>query len=264
MKITCPNCGHENVSNDGNLNFCEACGRALPHTSNDFEYNFGEPTQNVQSPNRLAEILGADNGPYGTPTNLIQTKKHPARLNKIKKDVFGISIAMLVIFVIRFVSNLTALSDVDDLKTLIAENSRSLPKDFVAMIGEYVQLYYPALIISLVCVVFTIIICVIVGKNKSWSFPLQNPSIFDAYKKLTILFVALFIVVVVYFSIEISFARKSLDVYAYLEKLGAIESTEMATAIGVLIGSSGAFVANAIMAIVGIVYCNTIATSRVK
>ncbi len=220
----CPNCGHENVSNNGNINFCEACGRALPQENNEFEYNFGEPThhQNAQSTSKLAEILGADNGPYGVPSSDIQTKKHPVKLNKYVKELFVSSIAMTIFYFLRMIFAFIAKGDYDELEEMLKMTSYRGPE--TQAIEEAIGLYPVAIAFTIIALVGAIafLVCMIVSRN--FKFPTSNENTFKRYKLVSIFAIIAMVLSIVYFGIEIKFLFLTLEMTAGLDDAERMQS----------------------------------------
>ncbi len=220
----CPNCGHENVSNDGNINFCEACGRALPQENSEFEYNFGDSThhQNAQSTSKLAEILGADNSPYGVPSSDIQTKKHSAKLNKYIKELFVSSIAMTVFYFVRMIFAFIAKGDYDELEQALKMTSFRGPE--TQAIEEAISLYPVSMAFTIIALVGAIMFLVCVISSRKFKFPTSNENTFKLYKLVSIFSIIAMVFSIVYFGIEIKFLFLTLEMTENLEDAERMQS----------------------------------------
>lgn len=267
MKKKCLNCGHINQSNNGSLNFCEACGQPLPQDeaeSNDFEYNFGANNQSgANNYNNNAYYNGYNanvnynakntfgNYAQNVVTPDIKTKSAPTTLNKMKKEVFVANIFLLIFFLIRAIFLLFSAEDFQIMQEELPNLEIQQPA--LAEVGrQLIGIYYWSIGLVAACCLLTIVGIVFNAILKSVRFPVQESKVSGRYKVLAVLMLVVALLSIGYLAIEI----KSV----FITYTSETEMDVNASLIGALIAD----IVVAIVSLISTVYSIVIATNKVE
>lgn len=231
MRKKCPYCGCENEAEV--VKFCQACGREIPENSG-FEYDFGGQQQTAP----YANVTPAPESNY-IPLN-IENKK----ANKMKNNVFGWSIFFIVIGILRFISILTGVDDIEYLQNFLDTNTSISDKIYYA-IQDYIMIYYVDIVVTLLLLVMCVLLIVFVAKTKKINFPVSDDSVFGLFKKNFIVSAVLLVCTIVYLVMEVVVVVFTMNAYNAIDAKFTLMQTAML---------GGSF-AGDILLIVGAIIC---------
>ncbi len=228
----CSNCGHENVSDTGNINFCEACGHSLK-TDDDYEYNFGDNNNAYynSTPVYQAEAV------YQTPME-VPTKVSAVQLNKRKRDLTTGVIALAIFFFVRFITSLTTIGDIQELKDILYDPYYTFEKGVVDACQRLVDSVIAQIVIGVICLILAgTMLAMLFIKRKS-HFPVQDDKIFKEFNILTYIGIGLIAVYVIYCILEVIGVMTQYKINAYFATDSEEELYSLATSVGALIADA--------------------------
>ncbi len=225
----CSNCGHENVSDTGNINYCEACGHSLK-TDDDYEYNFGDNNNAYynSTPVYQAEAV------YQTPME-VPTKVSAVQLNKRKRDLTTGVIALAIFFFVRFITSLTAIGDIKELKEVLYDPYYTFEKGVVDACQRLVDSVIAQIVIGTICLILAgAMLIMLIIKRKS-HFPVQDDRIFKEFSVLTYVGIGLIVVYTVYCILEVVGVMAQYDINSYFSTDSGDELFSLATSLGAIV-----------------------------
>lgn len=236
MKIVCNHCGAEFDSSEMQSGKCPYCGSSVQEGG----------TQNVESsqgtdPDTFFEdIILEETQPVYVP---VTPEYHcsfgnDGRANKAAKDVFGCTITLFVLSILRMLGafiTLVSLSESSDALANYAGTELYYP------LKNYIVLGYAEVVFQVMILAVAIALFVLELKVRRVRFPLSDVSAFDGFKKVAYAAIAMTALVVAFFFVEIFVLRSANEIGVDLT-LGA----STFTGVFILLGCSLGVLINAI------------------
>lgn len=224
MKIHCSKCGAEFEALNSGVIACPYCGceQFVDKANDDADEFFGDYTPAYQPVQQFYEpVKPAYHSSFGD----------DAKSNKAVKTLFGFSIAILVLCVLRFISGLTGIDDIDIIAQSLPEFSGT---QLYQPMSAYVAFSYAELALLVVLFVCSIVLAYFVCKVYKNKFPVSDENVFATYKKAFIASCVFTGAMVIYAVVEVV----GIVLISILEKLLEEQIVLFGFKFGVILGAA--------------------------